>query len=398
MMILSVSTNTGGYVITVSRPWRHVRSHGIHIGLQNRSYEEQISYTDHLWISITYSRLSLKCCSLTLRQTALSTKGKRTGGGLTGSRTAGILGRILVESIVAERVSLWRSWGFHANRDVFCLCTLVDNLFSASDSIDGAISILEDFEYELKSKWGMAIKESSRSCMPAAGHCSVASSPKWPIVDCFLVLGHCIQHNGSIRSCWSCTRSAMWRAFWGNAGSKTAECLSRQQKMCLIARAVSPQVDYRSSRWPPQSQIAQELDKIHQKMISIVLHESRKPGEDIPEYVRRRGRIARNLCEQFGFWSQRWFARAIKWDRHLSRTQNASSWLSRLHTYHASEWLIGQRLSFIVSQSSTTSMFAGRTGTRSFQGNVFMRWHDGIHYALDNVSEEQLNKTVSSHA
>ena len=74
----------------------------------------------------------------------------RTVGGLTGSRTAGVLGRIPVESIIASRVSVWRRWGFHANKDVFCLATWVDNLFSASDSLHGAISILEDFEMQLQ--------------------------------------------------------------------------------------------------------------------------------------------------------------------------------------------------------------------------------------------------------
>ena len=188
----------------------------------------------------------------------------------------------------------------------------------------------------------------------------------------------------------------MWRAFWETAGSKMARCLSRQQKICLIARAVSPQIDYRSSRWPPQKQIASELDRIQQKMVSIVLHETGQPGEEVPDYVRRRGRIARSLSEQYGLWSHRWFARVIKWDRHLARARNGLSWSSRLRTYHGSEWLIEQRSSFISSSTSTMSVVAGRTGTRSFQGKVFMRWHDGVHYALERISEEQLCKIFSS--
>ena len=86
----------------------------------------------------------------------------RSVGGLTGSRTAGFLGRIPVEAIAADRHPVWRRHGFHADGASLCLCTWVDNLFSSSDSLDGAIFILEDFESQLRSVWRMGIKSSSR--------------------------------------------------------------------------------------------------------------------------------------------------------------------------------------------------------------------------------------------
>ena len=70
----------------------------------------------------------------------------RTIGGLTGSRTAGFLGRIPVEATIAERRHFWRAFGFHADGDVFSVCTWVNNIFSASDSLHGAVSILDDFD------------------------------------------------------------------------------------------------------------------------------------------------------------------------------------------------------------------------------------------------------------
>lgn len=81
--------------------------------------------------------------------------GNRTVGGLTGSRVAGCFGRVPVASVAVQRSTVWRAHGFHAGSDVMCLCTWVDNLFSAPGSLAGAICILEDFEEQLESKWDM---------------------------------------------------------------------------------------------------------------------------------------------------------------------------------------------------------------------------------------------------
>ena len=160
----------------------------------------------------------------------------------------------------------------------------------------------------------------------------------------------------------------------------------------LVERAVVPQFAYKISRWPPQQQIANELDRLQQKMTSILLCEPMAIGEEVPEFVRRRGKIARKLCKDQGLWSQRWYSRVIKWDRHLSQSRNTYSWSSRLRTFHGSDWLILQRMSFIKAASNTVSVLAGRTGTRTFPGKVFARWHDGVNNALFHISSENLEK------
>jgi len=311
----------------------------------------------------------------------------RTVGGLTGSRTAGFLGRIPVESIIADRCSRWRRLGYHAGQHVFCLCTWVDNLFSASDSLSGAISMLEDFEKQLRTKWSMGIKPTSRSCMVAEGNPDVpADLDRWPLVTAFPVLGHHLQANGSIRECWSRARASMWRAYWGNAGSRDAAHLSGSARASLVKRAVVPQFSFRCSRWAPQRQIASELDQLQQKMMSSSLRLPRLQGEDAPEYVRRRGRLARQVCKENGNWSHHWFGRALHWDEHLNRVHNSYTWAARLRDFHGKQWLIDKRASFApstASRNSPASILAGRTGTRAFRGKVHMRWHDGIDMARD---------------
>ena len=118
----------------------------------------------------------------------------RTIGGLTGSRTAGLLGRVPVEPVIADRHEHWRRSGFHADSTTLCVCTWVDNLFSVSDTLLGAIGILEDFEDQLMHKWRLSIKASSRACMFAAGCSDLPdNSTKWPLVDYFPILGHVLQ-------------------------------------------------------------------------------------------------------------------------------------------------------------------------------------------------------------
>jgi hypothetical protein len=311
--------------------------------------------------------------------------GGRTVGGMTGSRTAGFLGRIPVEAIIADRLPHWRSHGFQTSSSPLCLCTWVDNLFSASDSLAVATYILDDFELQLQHQWHMKIKDSSRCCMVADGNVDVPDNiDRWPLVDTFIVLGHSVQSNGSIRACWSQARSSMWKAFWANPGANAADHLPRCSKLSLMSRAVLPQLSFRCSRWPPQRQIGSELDHLQQQMTASLMRLPRFPGEEVDVYVRRRGKAARKICSERGAWSNHWFGRALDWDEHLARPRNLASWPAKLRDYRGRQWLIERRASFapsVASRRSSVSVFAGRTGTRSFAGKVHTRWHDGIDYA-----------------
>ena len=308
----------------------------------------------------------------------------RSIGGLTGSRTAGLLGRIPVESIVGDRKSLWRQWGFSADEQCFSMCTWVDNLFSASTSLHGAISILEDFEQQLESKWGMSIKPSSRACMRARGSEEMPiDGVKWPLVSEFVVLGHVLKDDGSIRPCWTRARTSMWRAFWANPATRESTYLTLNDRLGLLAKAVTPQLDFRCSRWPPQKQIADELDRLQRKMTAILMRVPRHADEPIDVFVRRRGRLAASVCKRRGLWSIHWFDRATKWDDHLSRDRNSQSWPARLRSYRDREWFLQRRIELAPRNGWSASSLAGRTDTRAFRGKVHSRWHDGIHYAKE---------------
>ena len=320
---------------------------------------------------------------------------ERTIGGLTGSRIAGLLGRIPVESVMNDRYPVWLKWGYQLRRadfdtqshrlvsDFVLSCSsYVDNLFAVSHGLAGAIAILEDFEGELSRKWGLSIKPSSRQCMAAAG--SDYQSPdshKWPQVTSFNVLGHTLANNGSIRPCWQHTRQMMWRSYWTNAGSQCARLLATPLRMKMLTRAVGPVFDYRCSRWPPQQTIGKEVDSTQCKMVAAILREKRRPGEEPAEYCRRRNRAASAACKMLGLWSTRWFKRALNWNSHVLRPLNDYSWCGRLVVYRGMQWLQARRVSILGRNTSQRSSLAGRTETRSIRAAPCTRWHDGIDYA-----------------
>ena len=133
-------------------------------------------------------------------------------GGLTGSRVAGMLARIPVESTFIERAHIWRRWGFPLSTDtgdrvVLCCASYVDNCFAVSTNPAGAICILEDLESVLKDKWRLIMKPSSRSHVEArGGNRGSLNEEKWSRHDTLNVLGYLLQDKGSVRSCWVRTR------------------------------------------------------------------------------------------------------------------------------------------------------------------------------------------------
>ena len=169
----------------------------------------------------------------------------------------------------------------------------------------------------------------------------------------------------------------MWCSFWANPGSHAGNKLPTKQRLELIAKSVTPQLDFRCSLWP-QRTIAKEVDNLQRKMVSCVLRPARFPGEDIADFVRRRGRLAANQCRLSGVWSKRWFRRACDWHDHLLRPRNLNCWASKLLRYHDRNWLIQRRSDLLPSDSRVGSSLAGRTNTRIGPGKVHVRWEDGI--------------------
>ena len=300
----------------------------------------------------------------------------RTMGTLTGSRVAGALGRIPVESTICQRVAHWRSLGFQAGDHILTICAYVDNIFSAGRNLGSAISILEDFELQLLQNWGLTIKPSSRACMVPRGSLEEpANIEKWPLCATFTVLGHILADNGSTSACWEYTRRAMWRAYFANS----RKCANTHCALQLLQRTVTPVFDYRNTRWPAYAELAQTIDRLQRKMVAGILRPRMQLGEAPDRYIRRRNRLATVECLRMGTWSYRHCKRILNWRDHLERPANAASWAAILLHFRGFEWLMARR------SQHQGGLLGGRTGTRVASGNVSTRWHDGVLYAEQRV-------------
>ena len=195
-------------------------------------------------------------------------------------------------------------------------------------------------------------------------------------------LGHVVQTNCSIRACWQAARAKMWKAFWANSGSTLGRRLATSAKFALLRRCVACIAAYRMSRWPPQEQIARELDNVQARMSALILRLRPHPFEEFEAFCRRRGRAARAQCREQGLWSDYWFSRAVAWDEHMTRHPETIATVFR--NYRDITWLEARRSTFANAGSlrqRSWTLQAGRTGTRAAAGFVAQRWQSGIRFA-----------------
>ena len=128
----------------------------------------------------------------------------------------------------------------------------------------------------------------------------------------------------------------------------------------------------------------------------------RSDFEDLDTFCRRKNRLARNVCQKIGFWSEDWARRFLNWHEHVGRSRGV---LKDLLQWKDSGWLQMQRSRFVSSNGSAysrNSLTAGRTGTRARGRKPQPRWEAGVSLArayLDSrgISQRGANAiTVSS--
>jgi len=305
----------------------------------------------------------------------------RSRGSITGSRVAGALGRVPVESTIRDKHVAWKRSGFSTTDRTLMVAAYVDNIYSAGASLDDAINILEDFAQHLQSTWGLNIKPSSRSCMTARGcHEVPVDAERWQLCSEFHVLGHILQDNGSTNACWTNTSKNMWKAYFANCKSQTARSLPLESRLPLISRAVLPVMQHRDTRWPPTREREAQIDRLQRKMVSSVMRLPFLEHEPPVDYLRRRHREATKVMRRVGFWSNQHCKRVQAWHEHLQRPRNHRSWAASLLNFRDHQWLQQQRL-----QNSSAN--ESRTRTRASVGFVATRWYDGVLYAKQRAPQ-----------
>ena len=303
----------------------------------------------------------------------------RTRGTLTGSRTAGALGRIAVEDAFRSRWHAWQPWGLRIN-DTLTLtaASYVDNLMAVSTSPHRACTILDDAAAFLKAKWNLEIKPGSREVLIVANSAddfdgdAEVDDNGWRRRKHLRVLGMMVSSDATVREDVHQASRAMWRSFWMNSGSAHARRLSVAERLRLLDTCTTPVLDFRAARWPPNESVRKLMNAVQTRMYACIMRTPPYPDETREAFVRRRGRAAGREADRRGRWGDRVRDRAQAWLDHLLRHASGPSWAALLLPWHGREWIRERRLTFGTNSES------GRTQTRARAGPVPSRWHDTV--------------------
>lgn len=260
------------------------------------------------------------------------------------------------------------------------LLTWVDNLYFLAHSTTAGLEAFEVLAAYLSHEWNLQFKAESKIILRITGASQEDSCAEgWQTLSTVPCLGHLVSGNGSIRMCWQNARRSAWKTFFGNAGLK--QRMPLRTRLLLLARTVKPVLEYRFSRWPPQSEIAREVHRTQKSMYNCIAGLKPCFSEDGAAFVRRRAKVVQNLINDTGSWVQVWINRCTKWNDHIRR--HPEELASQLLAYRPASFLVEQRLMHMPRATiahRAWNAFSGRTGTRAAPGIICQRWESACEF------------------
>ena len=129
------------------------------------------------------------------------------------------------------------------------------------------------------------------------------------------------------------------------------------------------------------------------KMYAMCLKLRPTEGETCRCFVRRRNKAAKKLLDETGYWSKRWFAKAVQWYAHLRRdlaqqrlhveqgvnaalVSTCFSWGPPLLAFQDEHFINQRRI--VTRRDSVSDRVAVRTNLRKGQRRVHARWSTSL--------------------
>ena len=322
---------------------------------------------------------SLSCLSLALAGQTICI-GQRSTGALTGTRLAGQLGRIPIESTAisvhkslyglglplfmptaaAERVK--PGWAEHSWEPFMNItfATYVDNVFIAAKDSKSMCLLADAFEKELQEKWNQTIKPSSREFfVPKGAPIKSIHLGMWKFSPGFRALGVTLQNNSETDGTWNDTEKKAMRIFFKVQRSGDCRSLAARWKVRLLNIHVFPFVQYRLTSTPLSATRLYQIQKLQRRMLLGVLRVQTIPSQTPLERAKARNAIASYWIMQFP-WHSKIATAQIKFNDHIQRAAWHNCWAGLMtlfcDTPVHSRWLATGRL------------------RRFFQGHIATRW------------------------
>ena len=113
---------------------------------------------------------------------------KRTAGSITGSRTAGTLGRVPLESVFRNNEADLEKLGFCTERSAITAMAWVDNIYVFGRTASTAMRAMKIIEAELVKEWSLALKPDSKlTLLPAGSRCNNDIDPDFLVATMILI-------------------------------------------------------------------------------------------------------------------------------------------------------------------------------------------------------------------
>ena len=192
------------------------------------------------------------------------------------------------------------------------------------------------------------------------------------------VLGTEVQNDASDSNDLRRCEAAVWRRVWAGGGGRRGAGLSWKSRWLDVARACSPVIAWRASRWTWRRGLELRLAALQSKVLVVLMRLRRAEGEEVDSFCLRRSRAAKQAAGLVGAWPALAAKRIVAWHAHCLRDNAAQgSWAARALSWRGTEWLRLRRIS-VGSRSAD----AGRTRTRAMtNGHVRRRWEIGVEQA-----------------
>ena len=246
----------------------------------------------------------------------------------------------------------------------------------------------------LSSHWNLVIKDGSKKIVVATGgEDDEDLGDEWILEDASDVLGRFVSGNNSIRMSWDHVKTKMWKSFFANVRCRYWTKLGVNRRLRILARAIKPLLTFHCAAWPPQSQIAQEMDRLQRRMTSAAIGLRPIPLETPAQFRRRVGREASRFIDQ-QWWSHSWFNSVISWHEHLFRDWNVQrkffedaispellsssfAWAPVIVQHWGMHWVEQHS---VYSENNARSVQVSRLFRRACAGHVHARWAEAVEW------------------
>lgn len=197
-------------------------------------------------------------------------------------------------------------------------------------------------------------------CVPSA----------WAQKTTMRCLGHFLDDDGGISSCFHGSVRAMWRSFFGNLSSGLLAS-HPNTKLRFLNSCISAIPSFRWACWPYQDTYAATLDSVQRHMIAVLMQVRPRSEASFEAFAQRRHIYCGKIASKHGRWSRQWARSICSWKDHVDRRHDPGSWSSPVLEWHGTDWITQRRL-------LASSGLESRTGTRASRGKVHQRWEESL--------------------